>query len=530
MNITPYRREFTIFVVDGDFGSGELHASALRALGYDAKTFPTVDSALAAAKVAPPHITIFNLEVLEVVAERFLQGLSETSPEILTIMLVGQGQILTALQQVSSGLSFDYVVLPMVSTLELTQKIDRAATQLFFQFESEQLRESAGTSGDFATEPPPVVDNSAHEQALEEARSSSAAAALAEFNEFHARLTATKDLEPAAQAFMEAVSRRLGGSPVLYLKYIPQHVTLAVSQAAWLPIEKLRGVGVDLRSEDPSKLMDNLTAPESIAPLRTLLRQAFRLEKFMAFPHMLDGEPIGVFVAFAEATSRAATEAVLSMRMAFEATYKRNQILKEKHALDIFDPGTGLLNRRGFAAEIDHEIVRARRILMPVSLVCIGVDGFSAGDDSKAARARGESVVKIIAAILKKTARVNDFIGRTGQSELMFLLPHTDGMGAAVKGERARRAVETMKFPPQSGVGPVTVSIGVSEYPSHCGDADGLFKTADEALWQVKRIGGNKVCLATPPHGFTPDFEARTVPFEAKIDRESERASDGNEP
>ena len=529
MNITPYRREFTVFVVDGDFGSGELHTSALRALGYDAKTFPTVDSALAAAKVAPPHVTIFNLEALEVVSERFLTGLAEISPEILTIILVGQVQVLTALQQVSSGLAFDYVVQPMVSTLELTQKVDRAASQLFFQFESEQLRESAGASRDVA-EAQPVVDNSAHEQALEEARSSSAAAALAEFNEFHARLTATKDLEPAAQAFMEAVSRRLGGSPALYLKYIPQHVTLAVAQAAWLPIEKLRGVGVDLRSEDPSKLMDSLTTPESIAPLKTLLRQAFRLEKFMAFPHMLDGEPIGVFVIFAEATSRAATEAVLSMRMAFEATYKRNQILKEKHALDIFDPGTGLLNRRGFAAEIDHEIVRARRILMPVSLVCIGVDGFSAADDSKAARARGESIVKIIAAILKKTARVNDFIGRTGQSELMFLLPHTDGMGAAVKGERARRAVETMKFPPHSGVGPVTVSIGVSEYPAHCGDADGLFKTADEALWQVKRIGGNKVCLATPPNGFTPDFEARTVPFEAKMDRESERASDGNEP
>jgi hypothetical protein len=96
----------------------------------------------------------------------------------------------------------------------------------------------------------------------------------------------------------------------------------------------------------------------------------------------------------------------------------------------------------------------------------------------------------------------------------MFLLPHTDGMGAAIKGERARRAVESMRFPPFDRLGPVTVSVGVGEYPSTCGDADGLLKSADEALWQVRRAGGNKVCLGTPTEGHVPDFATKSSPAE----------------
>ena len=496
MDIEKYRKEFVIFVVDGDFTSGEQHASSLRAIGYEAKTFPTVDSALVAAKVSPPHLTVFNLAALEVVGDHFLNGMAEISSEIVTILLIGQKQVLTGLQHVGHGRAFDFVVCPMASTLELTQAVDRGAGQLFHQFENEQLREQAPRSGEKPEEAA---------AAGSEARTSSA---LAEFNEFQVCLAATKDLEPTVQAFMDALSRRLGNAPSLYFKFLPQHRTLAVAQSAWLPIEKLRGVGVDLSGEDASLLSARLASPDSLAPLRALLSQAFRLESYMAFAHILDDEPVGVFVVFAEARGAPAEEAVRAMRLAFESTYKRNQTLKEKHALDVYDSATGLLCRRTFSEEIDKEVIRARRILLPVSLVCIGVDGFSdaPGEEAKGPRGHSEAVVKVIAAILKKTARINDFIGRTGPAEMMLLLPHTAALGAAMKGERARKAVETMRFPPLDGLGPVSVSVGVSEYPAFCPDSEGLLKSADDAFWQVKRAGGNKVCLATAAAAFVPDF------------------------
>ena len=117
----------------------------------------------------------------------------------------------------------------------------------------------------------------------------------------------------------------------------------------------------------------------------------------------------------------------------------------------------------------------------------------------------------MIGMILKKTTRATDIIARTGPDEIMFILPHTDHLGAAVKAERIRRMIETTKFPvlENQEMNHLSVSVGVSEYPSFCNDAESLLKSCDEALFQVKQAGGNRVCISTPPMGFQPDFSVR---------------------
>ncbi len=93
-----------------------------------------------------------------------------------------------------------------------------------------------------------------------------------------------------------------------------------------------------------------------------------------------------------------------------------------------------------------------------------------------------------------------------------MLLPHTDKYGAAIKAEKFRRLVEKTEFLPehleQSELS-VRVSIGVSEYPSICMDAETLWNAADSAYFQVKRVG-NKVCLSAAPKNLEPDFVTET--------------------
>jgi PleD family two-component response regulator len=74
--------------------------------------------------------------------------------------------------------------------------------------------------------------------------------------------------------------------------------------------------------------------------------------------------------------------------------------------------------------------------------------------------------------------------------------------------------VEATKFPvlEARGFGHLTVSCGVSEYPSFSSDGESLVRTADEALAQVREHGGNRVCLATAPEGFQIDFSPQVVP------------------
>jgi predicted signal transduction protein with EAL and GGDEF domain len=52
----------------------------------------------------------------------------------------------------------------------------------------------------------------------------------------------------------------------------------------------------------------------------------------------------------------------------------------------------------------------------------------------------------------------------------------------------------------------VTVSIGISEYPANCHDSESLFQTAENALLEIRKVGFNRVRVASPPARFVPDF------------------------
>ena len=52
----------------------------------------------------------------------------------------------------------------------------------------------------------------------------------------------------------------------------------------------------------------------------------------------------------------------------------------------------------------------------------------------------------------------------------------------------------------------VKISLGVSEYPSHCNDVEGMLIQADKAMIEVSRFGGNQVCLSAAPDNFEPDY------------------------
>jgi len=101
-------------------------------------------------------------------------------------------------------------------------------------------------------------------------------------------------------------------------------------------------------------------------------------------------------------------------------------------------------------------------------------------------------------------------VARIEASGFAILMPHTPHMGAAMKAERIRRMIVATRFPSLVEAGSITVSCGVSEYPSFTSDAESLLRSAREALDQVR--DGGRVCLATAPQGFQSDFIPHEVP------------------
>ncbi len=493
-DLIPLRNKFAVLTVDRDEEAASRLAAEVRSYGYTETTSTAAAGSISLTMSEPPHVLLVDYDGPSEI-EDYLSAIRDASPETLVILLVRAEQSILSFELIQKGLAYDSVVWPLVSPLELSQKIDRAASELYHLFETEQLREyltgrgaqsaRSKTGGDF------------NELTL---------------NEFLAQLAGTKDLDETVQIFLETLSREWKDAPVLYFKYLPSHASLPLALAAGQPIGQLRGFGIDLRRETPDQIVEFFRVPEASVLLKRFVKEVFSSDEFTAFTHTTEGEALGLFVALTKQSQTIwdLNSRALALKRIFDLTYKKNVITKEKHALDITDSLTGVLNRRTFTERLEDEISRSRRILMPLSMITIDVDGFHRLNE-RVGFQQADAILKAIATILKKTTRANDVIARTGPDEFTILLPHTGHTGAAIKAERLRRLVESTKFPllGTQASGQVTVSAGVSEYPSLCSDGESLVRSADEALTQVASL--NKVCLATPPQDFKMDFEPREV-------------------
>lgn len=493
-DIAPLRNQFVVLSVARDDAAATRLAREVKAFGYTDSLSAAAAGSISYAMSEPPHILLVDFDAPTEI-EDYLGAMQDASPETLIILLIRAEQSLVAFELIQKGLAYDAVVTPFVSSLELSQKLDRAASELYHLFETEQLREYLTGKG----------SQSARAKTGQEFSELS-------LNEYLAQINGTKDLDETTQIFIDALSREWSDAPVLYFKYLPTHASLPLALGAGQKIEHFRGFGIDLKRERPEQIVEFFRAPEQAVLLKRFVKEVFAADDFTAFTHTTEGEALGLFVALTKTShdifnlnSRA-----LGLKRIFDLAYKKNVTLKEKHALDVTDALTGVLNRRHFTQKLEDEISRSRRILMPLSLITIDIDVFHTINE-RVGFQQADAILKAIGAILKKTTRVNDLIARTGPDEFSILLPHTGYAGASIKAERLRRLIESTKFPLLGqGSGQVTVSAGVSEYPSLSNDGESLVRSSDEALSQV-REQTNKVCLASAPENFKMDFVPNEV-------------------
>lgn len=178
--------------------------------------------------------------------------------------------------------------------------------------------------------------------------------------------------------------------------------------------------------------------------------------------------------------------------------------LRTRHAeaekLSLTDPLTGLANRRLLDGLLEQEWRRAFRQRSSLALVVVDVDHFKAYNDACGHQA-GDRILQLLALELKALCRrPGDVAARYGGEEFVLLLPGISGSQARQLAERLRQAVERQRWPhPASPVSEsVTVSCGVAVgRPAEGVPVGALFGEADEALYQAKRSGRNRIHVRT---------------------------------
>lgn len=184
------------------------------------------------------------------------------------------------------------------------------------------------------------------------------------------------------------------------------------------------------------------------------------------------------------------TIAVLSSSALFNA-----QLYEKTKELAIRDSLTGLFVRSYFYERFKDEHQRALMTHRPLSLLMCDLDHFKAVND-KLGHAVGDMVLVHFAKILSSLKEKSAFAVRYGGEEFAVLLPEMDKKQAGQMAEKIKKQLKETPIMVRRDRVQVTVSIGVSSMPEDSLDAEELIRLADQALYQAKHSGRNKVCYS----------------------------------
>jgi len=163
--------------------------------------------------------------------------------------------------------------------------------------------------------------------------------------------------------------------------------------------------------------------------------------------------------------------------------------------LAILDNVTGVYSRKYFEELLRQEVARATRYPQKFSLLLIEVDDFDKFKENYGEK-ETEVLLRSIAKIILTKTRITDFPARYKDAIFSLITPHTDKKGASTVATRLLELIAKEDFALENGsIVKVTVSIGVSTFDDDATSAGQLVEKAEEALYQAKRLGKNRVCL-----------------------------------
>ncbi|ACL03379.1 GGDEF domain-containing protein [Desulfatibacillum aliphaticivorans] len=176
------------------------------------------------------------------------------------------------------------------------------------------------------------------------------------------------------------------------------------------------------------------------------------------------------------------------MRQVGEAQ-SRARILEEQAMVDAL---TEIPNRRAYEERLAQEWSRYQRSGSAFSMLMVDLDRFKSINDTFG-HAVGDTCLQGVVSLLKPNLRSSDFLARFGGEEFVIILPDTTREGAVMAGEKLRKKVEKANFVYDGEKVNVTISVGGTKVREADKDTNDLFIRLDEAMYQAKESGRNRM-------------------------------------
>jgi diguanylate cyclase (GGDEF)-like protein len=163
----------------------------------------------------------------------------------------------------------------------------------------------------------------------------------------------------------------------------------------------------------------------------------------------------------------------------------------------VTDPVSGLFNRRYFHERLEEELDRSRRHDTMVSLLMIDIDNFK-GINDRFGHLAGDLVIRGVGDILKRSVRKFDLCTRFGGEEFAIVMPGSGAESSASVAERIRQRIEAFR-PTEAELMDLRVTASIGMAVSEGASARELIARADQALYEAKQAGKNRLVEWKPP-------------------------------
>ena len=230
------------------------------------------------------------------------------------------------------------------------------------------------------------------------------------------------------------------------------------------------------------------------------------LQPDLIAPLVFDQETLGVIVVVKprkDGDPKAALRLVA--QTGAQVLHTANQVSRMKMTAEM-DGLTRIYNKKHMELALNELVYRAacatydQRSAGPaqsLSVFLFDIDNFKSYNDANGHLA-GDKLLQELAGLVNQSVRKDDIFGRFGGEEFLLVLPQTNATQAMAVAEKIRGLLANHPFPfaEKQPLGRISVSGGVAEYPFHGLDAAGLLRASDEALYEAKRSGRNRVLPA----------------------------------
>lgn len=483
--ISEKASEFTVFILSQDADLGSRIKFELRKTKYDTYFFSDLSEMMTRVESSPPHVIILDHAALVTPLAEVFEKTLKISSEIKFICLA-EKEVLPQLN--------DYRAYNMMQSFDRSQQqvvdqismaVDLIIESLYRLYQNEQMHNLyQGATQDLKA----LKKEAAKEKAGPTPRPFQLRIA-------NYRVAETKD------NLIEIFYRQTPHQSWAFLKFVEPIQTYISVSSQNMPAGWTEGLSFKIPSAEPDfneqVLLGNFS--ESFIDY---IKSKWKVGNVKVMPLILKKEIEGLFVTAQDISAEVAEDFSL-----MSLVYNLLSLEAQPRYLDVEDSLTGFYNELFYKRILEKEIDRSKRSSSPLSVIKVAVDMFPELEVSQGDIFCNE-VIKKVADAIKSTSRLPDYVCRTANNEFSIILTNCNRKGAVLRAERLRQKIKSESFSKAGLV--ITLSQGISEYPTLTKSAEALNDSARKSLDFIMSKGGDKICVYKAPQDHRPDFQVNS--------------------